>query len=206
VREKIEQGEYYHIYNRGVDKRTIFEDKRDIARFIQSMYEFNVPDPIRSIRDSSGPTAGVCGLVKVLAYCLNPNHFHLILQEIEEGGISEYMKRLGVGYTCYFNNKYERNGSLFQGKYKYKHIENSDSLMYVSVYVNLNDKVHNYSGWTPVSSYAEYSGDKVDSLIYDVEGKEAVLRHFKDASAYVRFAKDTLKVIRENKEKYRGIL
>ena len=127
-------GEFYHIYNRGVDKRNIFITQEDLNRFIQSMIEFNVIEPIGSIYENSfikkqlgnetsklsksvnlKPPRLKEKLINIIAHCLNPNHFHFILEAKEDNGISEFIKRLAGGYTKYFNNKYARSGSLFPG-------------------------------------------------------------------------------------------
>lgn len=121
--------EYYHIFNRGVEKRKIFLDDFDIQRFFKSTIEFNSIEPIGSIYENSfnkknnnglklGHRVSKFELVELVAYSLNPNHYHLILKQIKEKGIEKYMHRLGMGYAKYFNNKYKRNDSLFQGKFK----------------------------------------------------------------------------------------
>ena len=114
------EGEYYHIYNRGVDKRTIFENKKDLFRFFQSIEEFNHLEPIGSIFLNSFNKKRKISkkLVEIVCYCLNPNHFHFVLKPLVENGISEFMKRLNGGYTSYFNNRHKRNGVLFQGLFK----------------------------------------------------------------------------------------
>ena len=148
-------GEHYHIFNRGVDKRIIFSDRYDIHRFFQSMIEFNTVDPIGSLYENSflqlGGETPKFGekLVNIIAYCLNPNHFHLILEQLKDGGISEFMKRLAGGYTGYFNQKNDRSGSLFQGVFKDVHIDSNEYLLHASAYVNLNDRVHQLGGETP---------------------------------------------------------
>jgi REP element-mobilizing transposase RayT len=81
-------------------------------------------------------------LVEIVAYCLNPNHYHLLLREIHDSGISKFIQKLSTGYTKYFNEKYKRNGVLFQGKFKYVHIGTDEQLQYIGVYVNLNNLVH----------------------------------------------------------------
>ena len=143
-------GEFYHIYNRGVDKRNIFSDERDVKRFMQSLDEFNDIEPIGSIYENSShqalgrPTSKSVKrkkLVNFICYCLNPNHFHFILKQLVDNGISEFMKRLG-GYTKYFNEKEKRSGALFQGSFKSIHVNTNEYLLLLSAYVNLNDKVH----------------------------------------------------------------
>src|SRR3989338_4945315 len=106
-------GEFYHIYNRGVDKRDIFMDQLDIDRFFQSMEEFNTINPIGSIyenrfvdkKDKSGSKASKSKLVDFIAYCLNPNHYHFILKQVDDKGVEKFMQRIGTGFAKYFNNK-----------------------------------------------------------------------------------------------------
>src|SRR3990167_226271 len=138
---EFEIDEIYHIFNRGVDKRKIFSNKKDLDRFFESMIAFNSIKPIGSLFEQGFQKEEIKKpLVDIISYNLLPNHFHLILREIREGGISEFLKRLTGGYTWYFNNKNKRSGSLFQGPFKAKHIDSNEYLLHVSVYVNLNDK------------------------------------------------------------------
>ena len=142
------QNDYYHVYNRGTDKRKIFLDKGDIYYFFDSIQICNSIEKFsnrgssknsRKINISKTKKSGK--LVSIVAYCLLPNHYHFILKEETEGGISKFMQKLGTSYTKFFNNKYERTGVLFQGKFKAKEID-KDHLSLTSVYVNLNYKHH----------------------------------------------------------------
>ncbi|MFA6407989.1 MAG: transposase [Candidatus Paceibacterota bacterium] len=200
-------GEFFHVYNRGVDKRIIFADDEDIQRFFQGLVEFNVVDPIGSLYQNSFRKLGgstpksVDGLIRFVAYCLNPNHFHLILEQLVDGGISEFMKRLGGGYTCFFNNKYERSGSLFQGKFKAIHIDTNEYLLHLSAYVNLNDRVHQLSGSTPklvesLSSWKEYT----NMVTKGICEKGIILEQFRDVDEYKEFAISSLEAIVQRKE------
>ena len=202
-REPIATGEYYHIYNRGVDKRHIFTDKADVERFLLSMKVFNSIAPIFSIRDvlesmekERGTTAKK-KLVEFVAYCLNPNHYHFILRQLVNGGIAEFMKRLNGGYTWYFNKRHDRNGALLQGRYKSRLIFNNYKLLELSVYVNINNKVHKISGDSAKlvrSSWAEY--------IEGVKGicqKGIVMKQFKNSADYNRYAKEVLLLLHERK-------
>ena len=205
-------GEFFHVYNRGVDKRIIFTDEYDIRRFFQSMVEFNTVKPIGSLYENSflqlGGETPKLGekLVNIIAYCLNPNHFHLILEQLVEGGISEFMKRLGGGYTGYFNKKYTRSGSLFQGVFKDVHIDTNEYLLHVSSYVNLNDRVHQLGGETPklvrsMSSWGEYT----DKRIKGICEKDIILGQFKNIKEYKKFALSSLETIVKRKEELRSI-
>jgi len=204
-------GELYHVYNRGVDKRIIFADEYDIKRFFKSMVEFNTVDPIGSLYENSflelgGETAKSRNkLVNIVAYCLNPNHFHFILEQLVDGGISEFMKRIG-GYTWYFNNKYERNGSLFQGVFKDVHIDSNEYLLHLSAYVNLNSHVHQLGGETAKliesrSSWEEYTNEKVRGICE----KEIVLGQFRSRDEYKKFALSSLESIKQRKEELKDI-
>ena len=124
---KFVTNQYYHLFNRGVDKRVIFLDQSDMDRFFQSMEEFNVIEPIGSIYENffrknqlkkQGFESPKEKLVNFICHCLNPNHYHFILEQLIDGGIEKFMHRLGLGYTKYFNQKYKRSGSLFQGTFK----------------------------------------------------------------------------------------
>lgn len=204
------EGEYYHIYNRGVDKRNIFSDEFDVQRFFQSMEEFNVVEPIGSIyQNSFKKTTAVTQLgsstpksitrlklVNFVAYCLNPNHYHFILQQASERGIEKFMHRLGTGYTNYFNKNNKRNGALFQGRFKAVHINSNNQLLQISAYVNLNDKVHQLGSSTPKlvksrSSWEEYTSVKHSSFCE----KDIILDQFKSIKEYQKFAESYLECV-----------
>ena len=147
-----EIGGYYHIYNRGVDKRTIFNEERDRWRFLQAVALF------RSIKnhektlwelENSGKGANMKTLrnyfkrnqeellVKVIANCLMDNHYHFILKEEKENGIAKFMQKFGTSYSMYFNGKYDRTGKLWEGSYKRVEVDSDLYLQYLLVYINV---------------------------------------------------------------------
>jgi putative transposase len=139
-------GEFYHVYNRGTDKRKIFLSEKDRERFLALLYLANGTNPVRmdNLRQQ-GFTLLALGeldrgvpLVDIGAYCLMPNHFHLLLQEKEEGGISRFMQKLTTGYTMYFNKRHERSGTLLQGVFKSTHVKDDRQLAYLLSYIHLN--------------------------------------------------------------------
>src|SRR3989338_3710478 len=200
ARPDFTNGEFYHVYNRGVDKRQIFMEVDGSQRFLDCMREFNTIKPIDSLyvhtfRSANQKVAYSKKLVRIIAYCLNPNHFHLLLQQISKGGISEFMKRLGGGYTNFFNEKLERVGSLFQGRYKVKHITSNDYLLHVSAYVNLNDKVHRIKSPVIKSSWCEY--EKGSNEICHTK---FIIDQFKDKKEYIDFAENALILMLETKD------
>lgn len=138
-------GEIYHCYNRGVDKRTIFEDQQDYVYFLKLLRCFNTSVVRGNVRllEHKDP---IKPPVTILSYSILPNHYHLLLRCNDvEGGLSKYMQRVGGGYTMYFNQKYERNGALFQGKFKSVLIDSDQYLKNILAYVSLNHIVHNVS-------------------------------------------------------------
>jgi len=197
----------YHIYNRGVDKRAIFLDKFDYERFLQGMREFNSVDPIGSIYENSflkdKPKRKEKPLVSFVAYCINPNHFHFILEQVSPKGIEKFMQRLGMGYAKYFNNKNKRSGTLFQGKFKAKHIDSNEYLLHLSVYVNLNFKVHKLGHSVSKSSWGKYKNGKFENNVSIND--RAVLDQFDNFDDYKKFAESSLTDILERKEMYKKL-
>lgn len=137
------ENEFYHIYNRGVEKRTIFLDTSDYKRFIELLYVANTSNPtdLREIKrsqeniydwDRGEP------LVSIGAYCLMPNHFHILTTPLQEKGVSKFMNKLCTSYSMYFNSKYKRTGSLFEGKFKAKWTDTDEYLKYLFAYIHLN--------------------------------------------------------------------
>jgi putative transposase len=193
-------GEYYHIYNRGVDKRDIFMNKGDLNRFILSIKEFNTKNPIRSIRENEKYKSDLDrlknvdnnGLVSISCYCLNPNHFHFIIKQKIEGGISEFFKRLLGGYTKYFNKIHNRNGSLFQGRFKSKLIKDNQYFLKIRPYVNINYLVHDIpdeKSHLVLSSCQEY-----DDLNFDLVEKEEAVNLLEFYGSNKKFKNECLKV------------
>ncbi|OGD67006.1 hypothetical protein A2442_02630 [Candidatus Campbellbacteria bacterium RIFOXYC2_FULL_35_25] len=212
---KFENGEYYHIYNRGTDKRNIFGDKGDIWRFIKGILIFNRKNPVGSIREelngrridrdlvpvNYGDLIELSGeLVEIICLCLNPNHYHLLIRQVSDGGISKFMHKLGSGYTTYFNEKNKRSGSLFQGTFKAVHVESNEQLLYVSGYINLNDRVHEIGGEDKAlvfSSWSEYCGE---NKVLNMCKKDIILGQFDNINDYKKFAKEVAESARENKK------
>ncbi len=148
-RKPIEIGEWYHCYNRGVDKRRVFLNKRDYERMLILMYLAKHAQAVRLFGMTHARLNDVLGsasssskeekpIVEIGAYALMPNHFHFVLKEIREGGISLFMQKVFTGYTMYFNQKNARTGALFSGTFKSKHVEDDQYLKHLVSYVHLN--------------------------------------------------------------------
>ncbi|MFA6278519.1 MAG: transposase [Candidatus Paceibacterota bacterium] len=146
-------GEWYHCYNRGIEKRTVFEDTRDYHRFLELLYLANDEFPLR--REDIGtykfeeilkiPRGKK--LVAIGAFCLMPNHFHLVLKEISEGGITAFMRKIGTSYTLYFNARHERTGNLFLKPFRSLHVSNDRYFQHLINYVHCNPAALYEPGW-----------------------------------------------------------
>ncbi len=141
------QGEQYHLYSRGVEKRKIFLKPRDYERFIALLYIMNQAESFRMdnfLRAHEQKYTEIFNekrektLVSILAYCLMPNHFHLVVMEHSEGGISRFMSKLLTAYSMYFNTKYDRSGPLLTHPFRSEHIHEEAQYMYIFSYVHLN--------------------------------------------------------------------
>ncbi len=203
-------GEYYHIYNRGSDKRIIFNDESDLARFLESVFIFNTVNPIVSIvnkKKNLGLKRLKIGvqplsepLVSIVAYSLLPNHFHFLIKQIREGGISEFMKRLQAGYTSYFNQEHSRSGCLFQGKFKYKNIATDEYFKTLFCYVTFNQQVHNIP--TEIihltsSSFYEYK-TKIPYLTCKSE-MDYIFKVFGNVEKIESYGNETVSIIRKQR-------
>ncbi len=131
-------GEYYHLYTRGVEKRVIFLDMRDYEYFLYLMYLCNTKRPIR-IKSLDEKFEKGEPIIDIGAYCLMPNHIHILVHEKIEKGISTYMLKLLTAYSMYFNLKYKRIGRLYESTFKSSHVDNDDRyLKYLYAYIHLN--------------------------------------------------------------------
>ena len=155
---QFENNEIYHVLNRGVEKRKIFLDDKDRLRFIHDLYEFNDEAPAENIYYKSlglesyeveprKITKKRKLLVEILAFCLMPNHYHLIVRQLNDGGIVKFMQKLGTGYTMSFNKKYKRIGPLFQGAFKSVLIDNSNYFLNLPYYIHLNPLDLKFPEW-----------------------------------------------------------
>jgi putative transposase len=204
-----------------VDKRDIFLNDKDYYRFIHSLFEFNDEDPILNVNYYFNPKTMDLDLrpvrkdrkprkmlVEILLFTLMPNHFHLLLRQKAQNGIVRFMQKLGTGYTNYFNKKHEREGSLFQGRFRAVMIERNEQLQYIPQYIHLNPLKLNYGSSTPIvwrekfgllekyrwSSFSDYIGKK---NYPSVTQREFLLNIFNGEKNYRKHVKDCLKESRK---------
>ena len=181
--------EYYHIFNRGVAKMQIFNNFYDYNRFIKTLiyYSTEGPKPKFSIFTPTTTTLNTDKkIVKIICYCLMPNHFHFLLCQNKKGGITEFMSKLSNSYTKYFNIKNKRVGPLFQGDFKAVHVESDEQLLHLSRYIHLNPLVGfvtkdlSFYKW---SSYLEY----LNHVKNDICDKKIILDRYENLQDYKQF-------------------
>ena|SRR3989344_2392459 len=155
----MEEGaQLFHVLNRGVDKRVIFLDDQDHFRFIHNLYEFNDENWVNTSfyafnkshdiesRDIRKRTPRKL-IVDIIAFCIMPNHYHILLAPRVEGGTSKFMKKVNIGYAKYFNNKYTRTGTLFESRYKSVPVTEEAHFVYLPYYIHFNPLDLTAPGW-----------------------------------------------------------
>lgn len=134
-------GGYYHLYNRGVNKRLIFKDQKDYSTFLSYLqFYLTIPD-LQGLSLKVSPSRkpnNYAGEIEFLAYCLMPNHFHLMLKQNSDYGISHFMSSVITKYVRYFNTRYKRIGPLFQGRYKAVRVTDEYQFTYLTKYIHRN--------------------------------------------------------------------
>jgi len=173
---------YYHVYNRGVEKRLIFLDDQDYTVFLGLLKKYLTGEKEKGVHRHI--FKNFQGEISLLAYCLMPSHFHLLLHQSNPDSITKFLRRVLTGYVMYFNNRYHRIGGLFQGRYKASLIDKDEYLHHISRYIHLNPD--NYFSW-PYSSLQYYQGNKKSNWLQTDE----ILGLFNDdRAAYLDFVAD----------------
>lgn len=184
-------GEFYHIFNRGVAKMPIFYNSFHYKHFLKTMlyYQIEGPKPRLSLYNPTITSlASSKKIVEIICYCLMPNHFHFLLKQNIDGGITEFISKLSNSYTKYLNIKEERVGPLFQGEFKSVHVETDEQLLHLSRYIHLNPLVGYKTNDLELylwSSYIEYVNSKNNICIKDI-----ILGQFKSPSDYKQYVLD----------------
>jgi len=188
-------GEVYHILNRSVQKLPIFQGKRECNFFLGAMeYYLQVEPPVKlslykTNKDKFNIKKDDNFLVSVIAYCLMPNHFHLILKQLAEEGIKKYIQRSTNSFAHYYSKKYESSGHLFGGNFKAVHVGSDEQLWHLSRYLHLNP-VSGYLVENPkdylFSSYGIYLGEKKSNFV----DPSLVMENFSSPGKYKSFVED----------------
>lgn len=192
---------YYHLYNRGVEKRLIFQDQQDYSVFLSYLKAYLDPKDIneitKRIADKNIPWGEREKLLKLLrlnnfsdeiellAYCLMPNHFHLLVKQKSTGSIDKFMNSIGTRYSMYFNRKYKRVGSLYQDVYKAAIVKTDEQLLHLSRYIHQQAITLK----SQPCSYYEYLGNRNTEWVKP----QTVLSYFKDkttSGTYESFMKE----------------
>lgn len=214
-RLQFEKDNFYHVFNRGVEKRKIFLDKFDFLRFIHYLFVLNDAKQVsNTYRRNKNYVRGLTSyinedrelLVDVVCFCLMPNHYHLLLRQRVDGGVSKFMQKLGTGHTMYFNEKYKRSGVLFQGSFKAVHVDTDEQFTHLSRYIHLNPIDLAESNWGEKgikdkskvfkflknyrwSSYPDYIGKK---NFPSVINEKFLNQYFDTVKEHERFVKDLI--------------
>jgi putative transposase len=194
-------GEYYHVFNRGVNKFSIFESTSCYKRCIDQInYYRHQKTPIKysaliklnyDIRQSIWDLVLKSNekQVEIVAFCLMPNHFHFLLKQTIDQGISKFMSKFQNSYTRFYNTKNSRTGPLLTGKFQAVLIESDEQLLHVSRYIHLNPLVGGVvKGFKQLLSYKWSSlPDYYNKPGKSICGSEIVLNQFKSSSSYINF-------------------
>lgn len=189
IKQYVENG-YYHIYNRGVEKRLIFLDEQDYGVFLSYLKEYLTPKDVLELGQKlSNPNTSYKEKDKIhkllrmnnfyeeislLSYCLMPNHFHFFIKQKSALSIDKFMQSLCTRYTMYFNRKYKRVGSLLQAVYKAVLVATEEQFIYLSKYIHkqaLASQGETLQGWKEEQpcSFAEYLGVRKTRWVYPDE-------------------------------------
>ncbi|MDP4030928.1 MAG: transposase [Patescibacteria group bacterium] len=139
--KEYKENTYYHIYNRGVDKRIIFSDKNDYKKFLGYLKFYLSPTDLQGQTLKASPSRvlkNYTDYIQLLAYCLIPNHFHLLVYQTDALAIAAFMQSLCTKYSIYFNKKSSRSGPLFQGRYRAVEVTSEEQLIYLTKYIHRN--------------------------------------------------------------------
>ncbi len=193
----------YHVYNRGVAKQPLFHDEHDYHQFLicLSYYLESTPEGKLSDAKKSHRLEEILSepvqkpIVEILAYCLMPNHFHLVVRQLADGGISTFMRRSLNSYTRYYNTRYRRVGTMFQGTFRAVFVGSDEQLLHVTRYVHLNAPVAKLTDdprsylWSSYQTYVAATSSRLcdPSLVLEIAGGPAVYESFtKDYLGYAR--------------------
>lgn len=203
------RGEVYHVYNRGVDKRSLFADPHDFERFRIALIALNQIELVHSLNDILKYTNEVDvqsfvsskPLVRIHTYCINLNHYHFLLEPLVDDGVQKFMHRLGTSFTNYFNRRHDRSGSLFQGPYKAVHVRTNEHFMHLGCYVTLNNLVH--KGMNPVwlermpfSALQEYAKvGATDETVVAIADTTLLLAQYRSRKKFLKEAHKTVAAV-----------
>ena len=211
---RIAPGEHYHIFNRAVNKQVIFHEIGDYARFLFLILYFQSPINFPQIgrlvkqfvKSSAFDIMNEDEIIKkrrveLVAFCIMPNHFHLIIKESDEGGITSYMQRVLTSYSKYYNTKYEKSGHVFQGPYQAVHISNNRQLLHLSAYIHRNPReISKWFNKEDQYQWSSYQDFIVENRWGNLLVPDIIAGQFKNKYQYRNFVKTSpAKLMKENR-------
>jgi putative transposase len=174
---------FYHAYNRGVNKRKIFLDEKDYAVFLNLLKRYLDTAPSKDLKGRE--YTHLHGRIELLAFCLMPNHFHLLLYQSDQHAMTTLLQSVCTSYTNYFNKRHKRVGHLFQGVFKASHITSDSYCQHISRYIHLNPSRSDYRTWE-FSSLSYYLGLKNAGWVQPMR----ILEMFNGINEYDMFVQD----------------
>jgi len=219
-------GNYYHIYNRGVNKMDVFLDNKDYWKFFDCLRDFNnktlYDERLNalglSIYSRNGKNADYFPfrelgsfleqqerVIDIISYSINPNHFHLIVKQLVDGGVSNLMHKTGLSMPKYFNKKYEHSGHIFQGPFKAIEIDSEEYLLWLLGYVNGNVEIHGIEKverykWASYQAICQYLEGKKLSSLSALSGLEIIKENLLTAEKFKELIKIVIKESSEKKK------
>ncbi|TSC84548.1 MAG: hypothetical protein G01um101416_1062 [Microgenomates group bacterium Gr01-1014_16] len=197
-------GEYYHVFNRGVEKRPIFTEKRDYIRAQSTIFYYKHSHPpvkyskyLSTPRDQRSKLNAALSQsakdVAILSYCLMPNHFHFLLRQESENGIPQFISKFSNSYTKYFNTKHTRVGPLLQGTFKAVIVESEEQLIHLSRYIHINPVVSSLIKKIDLVSYPWSSmHEYITPTTYNLSDPSVIISIFRSTSKYLEFCQNHL--------------
>ncbi|MDB5188755.1 MAG: transposase [Candidatus Nomurabacteria bacterium] len=202
-KQKITEGEYYHIYNRGVNKQLLFHDRADYVRFLFLIIYFQSPKRFYNISRYVFSYLKRMAFaiepkdiqeimhdryIELVSFCIMPNHFHILLKEIHKGGTATYMHRVLNGYAKYYNKKYGTSGHLFQGTYQAVLISNNTQLLYLSAYIHRNPRtLHEWRNKEDQYEWSSYQDYVKMNRFGNLLAQSIILDQFESQKKYALF-------------------
>jgi putative transposase len=200
-------GKIYHLYNRGVAKQKIFRDANDYQRLLDNFAYYldaelktriSMVDRKKLIEILSNKPKKP--MVSIISFCLMPNHFHLIVKQLKDGGISQFLKDALNSYSRYYNTKYERVGPIFQGRFKSVTVEDDDQLIHLSRYIHINPYIANliekpeFYEWSSCKLFIKNTKNRLSSpeIVLDIIGSPEQYKEF--VQDYAEYAKRLLEI------------
>ena len=197
-------GEYYHVFNRGNSKQKLFLDKRDYVRFLfLLLYQqshvpvYNISQAIDYFLKNNSYNVRQKQriiderIVELVNFCIMPNHFHILVKECEENGITNYVHRFETGFSKYYNIRYRKSGHVFQGTFKAVHVESNEQLLHLSAYIHKNPEELMRGQRGDKYSWSTYRDYAIENRWGDLLVLGAILDQFKNKKEYRTFVQET---------------